>query len=185
MTSSDGASAICRINQLHAEVVRRTGESRECLHTALVAAWEAGRLLLAERQRVRRAMGAAWGEWLSQRFDGSQSTAYHYMRLADTVSDITEFRGMSLRQVYFRLGIATEPKCRVASPKVPKLPQHIRLASRLMVTLNQSTRKVSSGHPHRIAVLRQDLRALYEQLRQLFEAGADFPDPASSDRSDS
>ena len=49
------------INRLHEEVVRQTEGSRQRLHAALVAAWQAGQLLLAEQKRVRRTMGATWG----------------------------------------------------------------------------------------------------------------------------
>ena len=48
------------INHLHQQVVRQTEDSRDCLHAAMVAAWKAGQLLLAEKERIRRTMGAAW-----------------------------------------------------------------------------------------------------------------------------
>ena len=184
MNPDDDAFVVHQINRLHAEVVQHTGESRKCLHAALAAAWHAGHLLLSERTRVRRTMGDAWGQWLAQKFHGSQRTAYNYMRLADTVLNVAEFEAMSLRQVYFRLGIATEPKCRTASRRVPKLPAHIRLANRLLVTLNHSTKKYPPNDAERSAALRQDLRALYERLRPLFETGAQagFADPYLPDR---
>ena len=184
MNPDDDAFTVRQINQLHAEVVEHTGESRKYLHAALAAAWHAGHLLLSERTRVRRTMGDAWGQWLAQKFHGSQRTAYNYMRLADTVLNVAEFEGMSLRQVYFRLGIATEPKCRTAARRVPKLPAHIRLANRLLVTLNHSNKKYPPNDAGRSAALRQDLRALYERLRPLFETGAQagFADPYLPDR---
>ena len=174
-------SAAHEINRLHEEVVRKTGESRECLHAALVAAWQAGRLLLVEQQRVRRTMGPAWGLWLDEQFEGSRRTALNYMRLAESVADISEFQGLSLRQVYLRLGIATEPKSRAQSPHVEPLPPHIRLANRLLATISASE-KARRRNPQKIATFRQDLRALYERLRQLFEPGtpAHFPDSAVS-----
>ena len=184
MNPDDDAFTVRQINQLHAEVVQHTGESRKSLHSALAAAWHAGHLLLSERSRVRRAMGDAWGQWLAQKFHGSQRTAYNYMRLADTVLNVGEFEGMSLRQVYFRLGIATEPKCRTESRRVPKLPSHIHLANRLLVTLDHSIGKCPPNDAGQIAALRQDLRALYERLRPLFESGAQagFADPYVPDR---
>jgi hypothetical protein len=158
------------INQLHEEVIRQTDASKKCLNTALIAAWKAGQLLLGERKRVRRTMGAAWGFWLDANFRGTHRTAQHYMRLAETVSDVSAFQGLSLRQVYFRLGIATESKSRTESPHLAKLPAHIRLASKLLAALK--TRNDSRpGTPEQRVLLRQDLRALYDRLRRIFEAG--------------
>ena len=97
-------------------------------------------------------------------FHGSRRTAQNYMRLAETASDVSAFQGLSLRQVYLRLGIATEPKSRTNSPRVAELPAHIRLASRLLVALKACEKK-----PQAPEAFRQDLRALYERLRQLFE----------------
>lgn len=159
------------INRLHREVLRQTKDSEKCLHAALVAAWKAGRLLLTEQVHVRRTMGAAWGLWLNQNFRGTHRTAQNYMRLADTTPDMSGFAGLSLRQVYFRLGIATEPKCRRDSPRVKPLPDHIRLANRLLVALGACEKKLKAA-PEQSDLLRQDLRALYERLRRLFEPGA-------------
>jgi hypothetical protein len=156
------------INRLHEEVVRQTDDSRKCLHAALVAAWEAGQLLLTEQKRVRRTMGAAWGLWLDQKFRGSRRTAQNYMLLANSTPDVSAFKGMSLRQVYLRLGIATEPKERLNSPRVELLPAHIRLAQRLLVALKKRN-KTAPATPEQWTALRQDLRLLYEQLRAIFE----------------
>ena len=91
---------------------RRITESKNALIGALEMSWRAGQLLLAEKERVRRTMGGAWLLWLEQCFHGTPRTAQKYMRLAQTVDDVSTLRGMSLRQTYFRLGIATEPKSR-------------------------------------------------------------------------
>jgi hypothetical protein len=168
------------INQLHEEVIRQTDASKKCLNTALVAAWKAGQLLLGERKRVRRTMGAAWGFWLEANFRGTHRTAQHYMRLAETVPDVSAFQGLSLRQVYFRLGIATESKSRADSPQVAALPAHIRLASKLVAalkTLNDSP----AGTPERRALLCLDLRPLYNKLRGIFEADCYSSAPPPSD----
>ena len=157
-------SAADEINRLHEQVVKQADDSRQCLHAALVAAWQAGRLLLAEQKRVHKAMGGAWGLWLDQKFHGSRRTAQNYMRLAESAPDISAFLGLSLRQVYLRIGIATEPKSRANSPRVAELPAHIRLASKLLVALKAYEKK-----PHGQEAFRQDLRALYERLRRLFE----------------
>ena len=159
------------INRLHEEVVRQTTDSKKCLHAALVAAWQAGQLLLAEKQRVRQTMGAAWGQWIKEKFHGSNGTAQNYMRLAESTPDVSTFAGLSLRQVYLRLGIATEPKCRADSPRMKPLPDHIRLAGRLLVALNRCEVKLKAK-PEQSVLLRQDLQALYERLRRLFEPGA-------------
>jgi len=159
------ASCAQEINRLHTEVLTQTIASKKCLHAALVAAWQAGRLLLAEQARVRRTMGAAWGHWLKEKFRGSRRTAQNYMRLAETVADVAEFEGLSLRQVYLRLGIATEPKCRVNSAQVAPLPSHIRLANRLLEVLPVSGRNASTTPE----AVRLDLRALYDRLRPYFE----------------
>jgi hypothetical protein len=168
MNANDSSAR--EINRLHAEVVRSTEQSREALHAALVAAWQCGRLLIAEKQRVRRTMGGgAWLQWLQQRFKGSRRTAVRYMALAASVEDVAFLRGLSLRQAYFRLGIATEPKSRASSVHVKPLPEHVRLATRLLRALNEETGDVSRLPPAQVAAFRQDLRALFEHLRRLFE----------------
>jgi hypothetical protein len=99
------------------------------------------------------------------------------MRLADSTPDVAEFKGMSLRQVYFRLGIATEPKSRLNSPRMQPLPPHIRLAGKLLVAVKKR-RKSSLETPEQLSALRQDLRSLYDLLRSIFEKGpAATPSP--------
>ncbi|MEO6876623.1 MAG: hypothetical protein ABI222_17550 [Opitutaceae bacterium] len=156
------------INRLHEEVVGQTESSRKCLHAALTAAWQAGQLLLGEQRRVRQTMGAAWGFWLEEKFRGSRRTAQNYMRLAESTPDMAALQGLSLRQAYLRLGIATEPKRRRDSPSVGKFPPHVRLANRLLVVLGTGD-KASRANPEQSAAFRQDLRALYERLRRLFD----------------
>jgi hypothetical protein len=157
------ASAAREINRLHAEVEKCSAASRQSLTSALVAAWQAGQLLLAEKKRVRRTMGpGAWLLWLEQNFNGAKRTAQKYMQLARAVTDAACLEGLSLRQAYLHLGIATEPKSRAESPHVEPLPPHVRLAHKLLVVLEKSP-------PEQCAASRQDLRALYERLRRLFE----------------
>jgi hypothetical protein len=170
MNPPASTSVAQEVNRLHEEVVRQTDDSKKCLHAALAAAWQAGRLLLAEQDRVRRMMGGAWLLWLEQNFRGAERTAQNYMRLADSVPDVSAFQGLSLRQVYLRLGIATEPKSRVNSPHVEKLPPHVRLANKLLVVLSICD-KTPQAHPEQRAAFQQDLRALYERLRRIFETG--------------
>jgi len=171
------------INRLHKEVVRQTDDSRKCLHAGLTAAWQAGQLLLVEQKRVRRTMGAAWGFWLDEKFKGTHKTAQNYMRLAESTPVVTALEGLSLRQAYLRLGIATEPKCRTGSLHVEQLPPHVRLANRLLVALSTGD-KAARATPEQSAAFRQDLRALYDRLRRLFEPGipANIPGKALSNK---
>ena len=103
------------------------------------------------------------------------------MRLAESTADVSEFLGLSLRQVYLLLGIATEPKCRANSPRVRPLPDHIRLANRLLVALSRCEQKLKT-RPEQGALIQQDLRAFYERLRRFFEprAAPNLPVPADS-----
>lgn len=179
MNAATPRDAAAEINRLHAEVVRQADSSRRCLHAALVAAWEAGRLLRAERTRVLRTMGGAWGDWLKAKFKGSRGTAQNYIRLAEGIDDISALEGLSLRQTYLRLGIATEPKSRANSPPVAQLPAHIRFANKLLAELSACERKPAELSE----AYRRDLRGLYERLRRLFEPipEANFrPSPGSN-----
>ncbi|MDB6168273.1 MAG: hypothetical protein JWM88_1137 [Verrucomicrobia bacterium] len=181
MSATAKASVASDINRLHAEVVRQTDESKKCLHAALVAAWQAGQLLLAEKKRVRRTMGdGAWILWLEQNFKASPRTAQKYMRLAEGVADVSALEDLSLRQAYLRLGIATEPKSRANSAHVDELPAHVRLAGKLLVAIK---RDAAHTPPERWTAFRQDLRALYDHLRRIFEAGPpNFAGPALSNK---
>jgi len=180
MSLSATASAAREINRLHDEAVRLTAESKQSLHKALAAAWQAGQLLLAEKKRVRHTMGhGAWLLWLEQNFHGARRTAQKYMQLAQSVPEASSLEGMSLRQVYLRLGIATEPKSREHSPQVDQLPAHVRLANRLLVALKPMD-ETRHAAPEQCAAFRQDLRALYERLRRLFEPGASVNFPGST-----
>lgn len=162
-------SAVDEINQFYDEATRRAGESREQLDHTITAAWRAGQLLLVERKRVRRAMGRdAWSLWLEQNFRGSPAVARRYIRVAESAADESALRGLSIRQTYLRLGIATEPKCRAQSFRVPALPAHLRLAGRLLVALHPQ-RDFRRLTPTSRALLQQDLRPIYVRLHALFE----------------
>jgi len=155
------------INRLHAEAEKLRTESRDMLHTALVAAWKAGQLLNVEKRNVRRTKGpGAWLLWLERHFAGTPRTAQHYMRLAATVADVSSLQGMSLRQVYFRLGIATEPKSPARSKLLQPLARHATLTVRLLAVVPVRSNSVS---PEMQRTYRQDLRPLYERLRAWFE----------------
>lgn len=157
------------INRLHAEVGKLTADSHEVLHAALVAAWKAGQLLTAEKRRVRRSMGpGAWLLWLERYFSGAPRTAQRYMRLAQNVSDPSFLGSLSLRQTYFRLGVATEPKAQGRAAVLRPVARHAIFAARLLGLLK--------AHPSQLPadlqqVYQKDLRPLYERLRALFEPG--------------
>ena len=78
------------INRLHEEATRCAEESEKFLHAAVQAAWQAGKLLIKEQERVRDAMGAAWGQWMERYFRGTARTAQNYMALATSVSDLSQ-----------------------------------------------------------------------------------------------
>jgi hypothetical protein len=95
------------------------------------------------------------------------------MRLAAAVSDPEFLNGLSIRQAYLRLGIATEPKSRAETVRMDMLPAYIRLANRLLRVLRDEARRARrSGQP---VTLRRDLADLYEQLRQFFEPANNRP----------
>jgi hypothetical protein len=155
------------INRLHAEALKLSSDSRDALHAALVAAWKAGQLLLREKRNVRRSMGpGAWLHWLERYFSGTPRTAQRYMLMAKSVSDASFLAGLSLRQVYFRLGIATEPKSPGRAVALRPLPRHAVLASRLLGLLKASPGLLPLELQQ---AYKQDLRPLYERLRTLFE----------------
>lgn len=177
MNPPDHSATVREINRLHAEAEHHAADSRTALLAAVSAAWQAGTLLSQEKGRVRRTMGAgAWLTWLEVHFQGSPRTAQRYMLLARSESDLASLRGLSLRQVYLRLGISTEPKTHAQRVPIGTLPAHIRFAQRLVVTLQPCIRRIT---PDRSAAYRQDLRPLYELLRPLFESpGLAFHGPA-------
>ncbi len=112
-------------------------------------------------------MGAgAWQLWLERHFTGTSRTAQRYMKLAKQVTDVSVLHGMSLRQVYFRLGVATEPKSPARSISLRPLPRHTALAVRLLGVLQTNVRPLSAEMKN---AYKQDLRPLYERLRMLFE----------------
>jgi hypothetical protein len=155
------------INRLHDEAKRHSVASRQALHGALIAAWQAGRLLVDERKRALRDMGAgAWLLWLEANFRGTARSAQRYMRLARCVSDIAFLRGMSLRQAYARFGIATEPKTSGRRRLRHTLPAHLVLANKLLRTLK---RRPGQTADQQREAYRRDLRLFYEKLCLWFE----------------
>jgi hypothetical protein len=166
-----------KINALHDEARRLEKESRKKLHDAVAAAWQAGKLLREAKASITRHGGrGAWTPWVRTVFKGGTRTAQRYMKLA---RELPEFNpaapgAMSLRQIYFRLGIATEPKRTSTANRshghAGMLPAHITLANKLVRVLRHSRRDI---RPH-------DLAPLYTQLRTLFEPDKIAAPPAGS-----
>lgn len=153
------------INRLHEEAKHGVHASRQALNAALASAWQAGQLLLDERKRVFRRMGpGAWLLWLEANFKG---TAQRYMRLAQSVADVAFLQGMSLRQAYARLGIATEPKTTGQRRLRHTLPAHVIYANRLVRALKRRPGQTTEEQGE---AYRRDLRALYDKLRPWFES---------------
>jgi hypothetical protein len=157
-----------KINALHATTQRLEKESRSKLDGAVAAAWQAGKLLIEAKASITRHGGrGAWTPWVETKFEGDMRTAQRYMRLARELPETPAPDGLSLRQLYFRLGIATEPKRASAensdrdlAGKLPMLPAYITLANKLVLILRRQPRdKIQAC----------DLAALYRQLRPLFE----------------
>ncbi len=167
MKTNRTPSQVSEINRLHAEVLSSAMLSRSALYGGLNAAWRAGTMMLAEKKRVRRVMGVgAWLFWLEANFNGTPRTAQRYMLLAKRVEDVTRLNGLSLRQVYVHLGIATESKSAAHSGRCPTLPPHLVLANRLVRDLQSREKSVSAEQAE---AYRRDLRQLYERLRSWFE----------------
>ena len=168
MNPTPATTVAAEINRLHEEAKRCSVASRQALHGSLTAAWQAGQLLLAERKRVRHCMGhGAWLLWLESNFRGTARTAQRYMRLAQCVADIDFLQGMSLRQAYARLGVATEPKTPAKRPLAHRLPAYIVLANKLVRALKPQLGKTAEEQGE---TYRRDLRTLYEKLRPWFES---------------
>ena len=162
------STAVADINRLHEKAKRCSVASREALNAALVAAWQAGQLLVDERKRVFRDMGpGAWHIWLKTNFRGTVRTAQRYIRLARSITDETLLQGLSLRQAYARLGVATEPKSPGKRRLRHTLPAHVVLANRLVRTLK---RRPGQTDEEQGEAYRRDLRLLYEKLRRWFES---------------
>ena len=163
-------TAVAEINRLHEEAKRCSVASRQALHGALVAAWQAGHLLVEERKRVFRNMGSgAWLLWLRANFRGTARTAQRYIRLAHCVTDAAFLQGMSLRQAYARLGISTEPKTPGKRRLRHTLPAHVVLANRLVRTLKRRPGQTADEQGE---AYRRDLRILYQKLRPWFESAS-------------
>jgi hypothetical protein len=158
-------AATSELEQRYHAMVCAITTSRTDLDTALHAAWHIGDLLNAERQHVRRTMGrSAWPSWLAANFP--RAGALRCMRLARAVRDVNDLRALSLRQAYFYLGIATEPK-RQRAPYCAPLPAYLRHAQRLLLSVRMRLR-LQRMDPDARRRLCSDLRPLREQLGALF-----------------
>ena len=134
----------------------------------MLAAWNAGQLLRQLKASVRKSAGhGSWEPWLRQNFRGSIRTAQRYMALAKNVTDVADFKGMSLRQTYMALGLSVEKKGLHEPIPVPPIPVHIRIANRLMSAI-PSPKEIGRCQPQELELWRRDLRPVWERLRLLF-----------------
>lgn len=167
MNAQMAPSVATEINRLYETAQALSARSRQALDAALIAAWQAGQLLLAEKTRVRRCMGpGAWLLWLEANFHGTPRTAQRYMKLARSVADASFLQGMSLRQAYARLGIATEPKTSGRCLLSHQLPARVILANKLVRTLKRD--RASFTGDAQGENFRRDMRLLFEALRPWF-----------------
>ncbi|MEO5957878.1 MAG: hypothetical protein ABIZ49_06095, partial [Opitutaceae bacterium] len=89
MNATPVPTIAAEINRLHEEVKRSAFASHQALQGSLVAAWQAGQLLVSEKKRVFHTMGkGAWLLWLQVNFRGTPRTAQRYMRLAHGIVDV-------------------------------------------------------------------------------------------------
>jgi hypothetical protein len=152
----------------YSEIKRLTALGRTDVERALAHAWHAGRCLVAERDRVQQTMGrSAWNEWLRLNFPDTPEIARRYMRLASEHASPATLSGLSLREVYFRLGVSTEPKVRDETRVRCRLAGHVRSSQRLLLAVHRSRRRWSADEADRQRLCR-DLEPLYRELNTLF-----------------
>lgn len=96
------------------------------------------------------------------------------MQLARSITDEGELKSLSLRQAYFRLGIATEPKIRRRALRVAPLPAYVRNAQRLLLSVRMRLRLRPLDAETRNR-LRADLSPLHRQLNALFGENNESP----------
>jgi hypothetical protein len=159
--------AATQLDDLCGVMGRAVAASRTELDDALHAAWQIGDFLCAEKRHLRRTMGrGAWSSWPAANFPGSPASALRCMRLSQTARDANDLRALSLRQAYFYLGVATEPK-RQRAPRCSLLPAYLRHAHRLLLSVRMRLRlqQMDAEARRRLCV---DLKPLRDQLRALF-----------------
>lgn len=165
MSAPSAKSHIEEMNRLHEQAQQFIPESREALDATLRAAWQAGTLLREAKKRVRL---SAWSFWLEQNFHGPLITAHRYMRLAKEFSEADLLKKLSLRSAYGRLGIPTEFKSPGRVRKLPALPEYVSQANRLLRALPRP-HYYRRFAPDRLKNYQDDLRPIYQNLRQLFD----------------
>ena len=164
---SDG-SPNAHIAENCAEIRRRVDNSRAELDKALRCAWKVGRQLAVQREVVLRRFGrGAWPEWLRLNFPQPADIARRYLKLARDFATSEQLETPSVRQVYFRLGVSTEPKLRARIQACGELAGHIRSSQRLLLAVHRSRRRWSADEAGRQKLCR-DLEPLYRELNALF-----------------
>lgn len=141
-----------RINQLHYEAQAQAGAAKTAMSRAVLAAWEAGKLLQDTKKRCIR---GTWSTWLETQFDGSARTAQRYIALARKMQNVEDLKGLSLRQAYLHTGIVMAATSEGTSNAKIAIPEHVVLANKLIRLLRRKVR-IHEGM--------EDLRTLYREL---------------------
>ena len=154
-----------QINAFHAQAEQQRERCCDAVYEGLLAAWEAGNLLIQQKKSVSH---GNWELWLKRHFNGTVRTAQRYMRLAKSVRDIGEMRGFTLRQAYLRLGITVASAPSRQDHRRNVLPLHATLANRFARFIRQNPQVDTLGKPEK-QTLRRDLRPVHDWLNRLFE----------------
>jgi len=163
-------SPVTALNRWHRIVEERSRCSTQAAAEAVVAAWEAGKLLSAEHQRILRERGhGSWEVWVRANFDGSLATCNRYVRLFESVPRVTDLPAMNLRKAYLFLGLLGT---KVGEKRLEPMAQHLVWVQKLASFLR---RKRSSGlGREQMETLREDLNPLLKEIHGIgFGDGGD------------
>jgi len=159
-----------KINAFHQKVRGFEKQSKDALGAALLAAWEAGRLLNEQKSNIE---DGNWGVWLKCRFQGNARTAQRYMQLAKSIPDESHLNGMSIRQAYQKCGISTSGPSKGPVEDVDK--RCIVLPSYLFNLKQLNRWAQEKGDPRglqesEIKALRSEFHLLYQWLSTVFSS---------------
>ena len=151
------------LNRWHQIVEERSRCSTQAAAEALVAAWEAGRLLSQEHDRIRRECGhGSWEAWVRENFDGCLTTSKRYVRIFESATRVADLQAMSLRKAYLLLGLV---KTKPGEKRLEPLAQHLLWVQKLASFLRR--KKTSGLGRDQMDALRDDLRPLLKELQTL------------------
>lgn len=162
---------VAEINSFHSEVMEHCKGAEARIGAALTAAWHAGGLLHAAKQQVRKNMGhGVWSDWLKRNFAGSERTAQRYMKLAKTVTAVSDLQGLSFRQAYQRLGLRVEQRGTAEVIEVPKPAGPGTMVRRILAKLPTEEEFTRLPEIKRERLL-ADLAPLHRRLGALYRTG--------------